>query len=65
MPNASLLKQYRPGGVMNVLRRRDSLARGSCQNPLLALSLEKNFAPDSCTRVSSSLDRGWTSLRML
>ena len=39
MPNGSLLKQYRPDGVMNVVSKRDAGERGICQKPLFASSL--------------------------
>ena len=35
------------GGVMNVVSGIDSGDRGICQNPELASSLEKTFAPAS------------------
>ena len=65
MPKGSLLKQYRPDGVMNVVSRREGWLRGIYQKPLLASSLVKNFAPVSWARVSSTLGRGWTPLRTL
>ena len=61
MPNGSLLKQNHPKGVMNVVSSLDSLAREICQNPPFASNLLKSFAPDSCARVVSTLDIGWTS----
>ena len=36
MPIGRRLKQNLPNGVINVVRRADSLARGICQNPELA-----------------------------
>ena len=45
IPKGSLMKQYRPDGVMNVVRWQDSFSRGICQNPLLAQSLLKSVAP--------------------
>ena len=59
MPKCSLLKQYRPAGVMNVVRRRDRCERGICQKPLLASNFVKTLAPVSWARVSSTLGRGW------
>ena len=47
MPKGSLLKQYRPAGVMNVVRRRDHCERGICQKPLLASNFVKTLAPVS------------------
>ena len=41
MPNGNLLKQNLPNGVMKVVRRADSFARGICQNPELASIFEK------------------------
>ena len=49
--NGSLLKQYLPYGVRKVVRCREFLARGVCQNPQLASSLLKTLAP-------VTLDRG-------
>ena len=61
IPNGTLLKQKHPKGVMNVVSRLDSSARGICQNPLFASSLLKTFAPDSCAKVISTFGIGWTS----
>ena len=61
IPKASLLKQYRPYGVMNVVSSRESFASGIRQNPLLASSFENTWAPVSWARVSSTLGRGWAS----
>ena len=61
MPNGSLLKQYLPNGVMNVVRYFDSSASGICQKPLFASSLLNSVAPDSCAKVSSTLGIGWVS----
>ena len=47
MPKGSLLKQKRPYGVIKVVRRRDSVANGICQKPLLASNLLKTLAPES------------------
>ena len=65
IPNGNFLKQYRPNGVMNVVRGCDCLASGICQNPLLASSLLKTLAPVSCASVSSTLGKGYTSRRTL
>ena len=65
MPNGSLLKQYLPTGVMNVVRSREEGERGICQNPLLASNLEKIFAPLSRANVSSTFGSGCTSLSTL
>ena len=65
MPNGSLLKQYRPAGVMNVVRRQEDCVRGIYQKPLLASSLVKTLAPVSLARISSTFGRGWTSHRTL
>ena len=63
MPNRSLLKQYRPNGVMNVVRSRDSSLNGICQNSLLASSLENSCAPESKAKVTSTFGRRYTSRR--
>ena len=63
MPKGSLLKQYRPNGVMKVVNKRDSLLSGICQNPLLASNLLNTVAPASCASVSSTFGIGCTSLR--
>ena len=39
---------------MKVVRRDEAGSRGICQNPELASSLEKNFAPTSCVSVCST-----------
>ena len=54
MPNGSLLKQYRPAGVMNVVRRREDCARGITQKPQVASTLVKTSAPFSRAKVSST-----------
>ena len=64
MSKGSLLKQYRPNGVMKVVNKRDSLLSGICQKPLLASNLLNTVAPASCTSVSSTFGIGCTfSLR--
>ena len=40
IPKGSRLKQNLPYGVINVVRRADSLESFTCQNPTLASSLE-------------------------
>ena len=65
IPKGSLLKQYLPWGVMNVVKSLDYGARGICQNPLLKSNLLKTFAPVNCARVSSTRGSGWTSLSTL
>jgi len=62
MPNGSLLKQNLPYSVINVVNNLDCLARGICQNPLLASNLLKTLAPASCARVVSM---GYISHRTL
>ena len=47
MPNGSLLKQYRPDGVMNVVSKRDAGEKGICQKPLFTSSLLNSLAPAS------------------
>jgi len=37
------------------------LASSICQNPLLASSLLKSLAPESCASISSTFGRGWIS----
>ena len=59
----SLLKQYCPKGVIKVVRSLEGFARGICQNPLLAWSLENSFAPESWPRVSSTCGIGCVSRR--
>ena len=59
------LKQKRPIGVMNVVKRCEDCERGICQNPLFASSFEKTLAPANFASVSSTLGSGWTSLSTL
>ena len=47
MPNGSLLKQYLPEGVTNVISRQEGCERGICQNPLFASNFKKILAPAS------------------
>jgi len=47
-----------PEGVMNVVSRREYLASGICQNPLLASNFENTLALVSWARVSSTLGKG-------
>ena len=47
IPSGSLRKQYRPYGVINVVRHADSVDSGICQKPELASSLENTVAPAS------------------
>ena len=54
IPKGSLLKPYLPKGAMKVVRGRDSLATGICQNPLFASSFEKIFAPEAWANISST-----------
>ena len=61
--NGILLKQNRPKGVMNVVSKRELSGRGICQNPLLASSLLKTFAPASCAKTSSTFGSGCVSRR--
>ena len=63
IPNGILLKQNRPKGVMNVVSKRELSARGICQNPLLASSLLKTFAPASCAKTLSTFGSGCVSRR--
>ena len=46
---------------IKVVSGRDDSESGICQNPLLASSLEKTFAPVSWASVSSNFGIGWTS----
>ena len=46
-------------GVMNVVSRDNSLARGICQNPELASNFEKYLALDTCARVGSTAGIMW------
>ncbi len=43
IPNGSLLKEYRPNGVIKVVNWWDSLAKRTCQNPELASNFVKIF----------------------
>ena len=47
--------------IKAVVSNRDEGASGICQNPLLASSLEKIFAPVIWAKVSSMVGSGWTS----
>ena len=47
--------------MIKVVSGRDDSESGICQNPLLASSLEKTFAPASWASVSSTFGIGWTS----
>ena len=58
MPNGSLLNRYRPNGVMKVVSREDSLARGICQNSELASSLENTQALAIWARICSIAGKG-------
>ena len=60
IPNGSLLKQYRPKGVIKVVRCLDGSVKGTCQNPLLASNLENTLAPANRARVSSTGGMGCT-----
>ena len=64
-PNGSLLKQYQPIGVINVVSGLDSGDNGTCQKPLFVSSLLNTVAPASCARVLSAIGNGYTSLSML
>ncbi len=55
IPKGSLLNRYLPAGVINIVSRDDSLARGICQKPELASNFEKYRAPDTCARVCSTV----------
>ena len=57
----SLLKQKLPMGVMNVVNRRDDLASGIFQSPLLASNFVKTLAHESCASVSLTLGSGCTA----
>ena len=46
-PKGSLLKQYHPYGVMDVVKSLDSFASGTCQNPLFVSNFVNSVAPDS------------------
>lgn len=58
IPNGSLLNIYCPNGVMKAVKGQDCMAKGICQNPLLASNLLKVVAPDSWAKVSSTLGKG-------
>ena len=62
IPNGNLLKQNLPKGLMKVVSNLDSLARGICQNPLLASSLLNTVAPDNRASIVSTLGMRCTSL---
>ena len=55
IPNGSLLKQYLPKGVMNVVSNCDSSASGICQKPQFASSLLK-ILPLSVAPVCRQLE---------
>ena len=59
------MKQKRPKGVMNVVKHDDVAESGICQNPELASSLVKTFAPGICARICSTAGMGWRSLLTL
>ncbi len=61
IPKGSLLNRYLPAGVINVVSRNDSLARGIFQKPELASNFEKYRAPDTCARVCSTAGSMWRS----
>ena len=65
MPKGSLLKQYRPTGVMIVVIRREAGERGISQNPLFASNLPKSLVPVSGAKVSSTFGSVCTSLKTL
>ena len=54
MPNGRCLKQYRPNGVINVVRCEDSFANGICQNPEFTSNFVNTFAPVICANVWST-----------
>ena len=58
MPKGSLLKQYLPNGMTNIVNNQDSSARGFCENPLLVSSLLKILAPVNRAKASSTCGRG-------
>ena len=62
IPKGSLLKQYLPNGVRNVVNSWDSVSSEICQNPLFVSILENTVVPDSCDKVVSTFGSGWTSL---
>ena len=51
MPSGKRWKQYRPKGLINIIRSDEAGSSGICQNPELASSLEKNFTTASFVRV--------------
>ena len=65
IPKGSRWKQNLPHGVMKVVSRADSGARGICQNPELASSLVNTLAPPSWARVGSTAGSGCFSLHTL
>ena len=54
MPNGRALNWYLPKGVINVVRGRDFLASGICQNPVLASSLINTVEPVYYGHVGTS-----------
>ena len=62
IPNGSLLKQYRPYGVINVVSSLDCSANGTCQKPLFISNLLNTLAPVNWASVISTFGMGWTSL---
>ena len=65
IPNGIRLKQNFPKGVIKVVSKEDSWASSTCQNPELASSFEKNFAPPICARLCSTEGRIWHSRQTL
>ena len=63
MPKGRRLKQYRPKGVINVVRSQEFGSSGICQNPELASSLLKYLLFWILARFSSTDAIGCTSLR--
>ena len=59
IPNGSLLRQKQPWGVMKVVKRRDPLANGTCQKPLLVSNLLNTFAAFNCDSVASTYFKHW------
>ena len=65
MPIWRRLKQNLPNGVINVVRRPDSLASGICQNPGLASNFVNMLALANWAKVCSTARRGCRSLQTL
>ena len=65
MPNGKRLKQTLSNGVINIVRRADSLANGICQNLELASNFVNMLALANWAMVCSTAGRECHSLQTL